>query len=39
MQTALKYLSRMTDELFESRMRRAARRISDRQNLFPRRTA
>jgi hypothetical protein len=39
MTAALKYLSRKTDELFESQMNRAARKIADRQQLFPRRAA
>ncbi len=36
MTAALKYLSRITNEIFESQMRRAARGISARQQLFPR---
>lgn len=39
MTTALKYLSRMTDDIFESRMRRAAQRITTRQQMFHRRAA
>ena len=37
MQTALKYLSRLTDEIFENRMEYAARKISEREQYFPRR--
>ena len=37
MQTALKYLSRLTDEIFDNRMQYAARKISERQHYFPRR--
>jgi hypothetical protein len=36
MTAALNYLSRITDEIFESRMRRAAQKISERQQLFVR---
>jgi hypothetical protein len=39
MTAALNYLSRMTDEIFESRMRRAAHRITTRQQIFLRRAA
>jgi hypothetical protein len=39
MTAALEYLSRITDQLFESRMLRAARQISKRQHFFPRRVA
>jgi hypothetical protein len=35
MTAALKYLSQKTDEFFESRMRRAAQRITERGRLFP----
>jgi hypothetical protein len=37
MTAALNYLSRITDAIFESRMQRAACRISARQQIFPRR--
>jgi hypothetical protein len=37
MTAALKFLSRMTDQIFESQMRRAAQKISDRQHIFDRR--
>jgi hypothetical protein len=36
MTAALKFLSRLTNDLFEAQMQRAARRISESQNLFPR---
>jgi hypothetical protein len=39
MTTALKYLSRMTDQVFETQMRRAARKITARQQIFHRRAA
>jgi hypothetical protein len=39
MTAALKYLSQKTDEFFESQMSRAARRITERQQLFNRRAA
>jgi hypothetical protein len=35
MAAALHYLSRITDALFETRMRRAAQRIGTQQLLFP----
>jgi hypothetical protein len=35
MTAALRYLSQMTNEIFESKMRRAALKISARQQLFP----
>jgi hypothetical protein len=35
MTAALEFLGRLTDELFEMQMRRAARRISARAQLFP----
>jgi hypothetical protein len=35
MTAALKYLGRMTDRLFETQMRRAARKISARLAIFP----
>jgi hypothetical protein len=34
---ALKFLSRVTNEIFESRMRREAKKISERQHYFGRR--
>jgi len=33
---ALKFLGRVTNDIFESRMQRAARKISERQNFFSR---
>jgi hypothetical protein len=33
----LKFLGRVTNEIFESQMRRAARKISERQHFFGRR--
>jgi hypothetical protein len=36
MTIALKYLSGLANEIFETRMQRAAIRISARQQLFPR---
>jgi len=33
----LKYLGRVTNEIFESRMQRAARKTSERQHFFGRR--
>jgi len=36
MTAALRYLGRLTEQLFESQMRRAAVRISARADLFPR---
>lgn len=36
MTAALKFLGRLTDEFFAAQMRRAARKISERQQLFPR---
>jgi len=35
MTAALEYLGRMTDQFFETQMRRAARKISARLQLFP----
>jgi hypothetical protein len=35
----LKFLSRITNEVFESQMQRAAHRICERQQYFVRRTA
>ena len=35
----LKFLSRITNEMFESQMQRAARRICDRQHYFDGRSA
>ncbi len=37
MTSALKYLSRMADAIFESQMQRAAMRITTRQQVFRRR--
>jgi hypothetical protein len=37
MTAALKYLSRMTDQIFETQMQRAACKISARQHVFRRR--
>jgi hypothetical protein len=34
----LKFLGRLTNEIFESQMRRAARKISERQHYFGRRS-
>jgi hypothetical protein len=34
---ALKFLSRVTNEIFESRMQREAKKISERQHYFGRR--
>jgi hypothetical protein len=39
MTAALKYFGRMTDQFFESQMQRAARKIAERQQLFPRHAA
>ncbi len=39
MTAALKYLSQITNEIFESQMHRAALRISARQHFFLRRAA
>jgi len=39
MTAALKYLSQIANEIFESQMRRAALRISARQHCFLRRAA
>lgn len=39
MTAALRYLGRMTNEIFETRMNRAARKIRSRQQLFSRRAA
>ena len=36
---ALKFLGRVTNEIFESRMERAARKISERQHYFGRRSS
>jgi hypothetical protein len=38
MTAALKYLSDKTDAFFETRMQRAAQRITERGRLFPHRT-
>jgi hypothetical protein len=37
MTAALKFISRMTDEIFETQMQRAARKITARQHIFDRR--
>jgi hypothetical protein len=37
MTTALNYLSRMTNQIFETQMQRAAQRISERRHIFDRR--
>jgi len=37
MTAALKYLSRMTDQIFETKMQRAAQKISARRHIFDRR--
>jgi hypothetical protein len=37
MTTALKYLSRVTEEIFENQMQLAAQRICNRQHIFQRR--
>jgi hypothetical protein len=37
MTAALKFLSRMTDEIFETQMQRAAQKICARQHIFGRR--
>jgi hypothetical protein len=39
MTTALKYLSRVTNEIFEAQMQRAAQGITARQEIFLRRAA
>jgi hypothetical protein len=39
MTAALEYLGQITDRFFETQMRRAARRISARLQLFPHHTA
>ena len=39
MTAALEYLSRLTDEIFEANMQRAAQRICARQQRFHRRAA
>ena len=39
MTAALKYLSQVTNEIFEARMQLAARRISHREQIFHRRAA
>lgn len=35
MTAALEFLSRLTDQLFETQMRRAARKIAARAQIFP----
>jgi hypothetical protein len=37
MTTALNYLSRVTTQIFETQMQRAAQRITERQHIFNRR--
>jgi hypothetical protein len=37
MTATLNYLSRMTNEIFETQMQRAARKIADREQIFHRR--
>ncbi len=37
MTAALKLISRMTDEIFETQMQRAAQKITERQHIFGRR--
>ena len=37
MTAALNYLNRMTNEIFESQMQRAAQKIADREQIFHRR--
>jgi hypothetical protein len=37
MTAALKYLTKKTNEIFEARMQRAARKICERLKFFPRR--
>jgi len=39
MTIAIKYLGRLTNDIFEAQMLRIARRISESQQLFPRHTA
>jgi hypothetical protein len=39
MTATLKFLSRITNEVFESQMQRAARKICERQHYFGRRAA
>jgi hypothetical protein len=39
MTTALNYLSRMTNQIFEAQMQRAAQKITARQHIFDRRAA
>ncbi len=39
MTAALKYLSQMTDQIFETQMQRAAVKICTRQQIFQRRAA
>jgi hypothetical protein len=39
MTAALSYLSRMTNDIFESQMQRAAQKIASREQIFHRRAA
>jgi hypothetical protein len=39
MTTALKYLVQITSDMFETQMKRAARKICERQGIFSRRNA
>jgi hypothetical protein len=39
MTATLKFLTRITNDVFESQMQRAARKICERQNYFTRRAA
>ncbi len=39
MTSALNYLSRMTDQIFEAQMQRASEKIAERQRIFNRRAA
>jgi hypothetical protein len=39
MTTALNYLSRMTNQIFEAQMQRAAQKITENQHVFSRRAA
>jgi len=39
MTSTIKYLGRLTNDIFEAQMQRIARRISESQQLFPRHAA
>jgi hypothetical protein len=39
MSTAIQYLVRRTNEIFETKMQHAAQKICERQQIFPRRAA